>query len=323
MLDTLQELEELRTWNEALTGPVELVLRATSDPRTGPLESFALAFSRVADRVRFTRLRGPSDSAPAFEIGSGWHYHGAPRGRELSPFLKILANGAPGAPLLTKSVQEFLRRVERPATLQVCVMPDCVHCPFVVSALAPLPFFNSRLTIELFDLSLFPEIAEQKGIKSVPVVLFGNAVRWTGPLQIQEVLRVLARAGDADPDAELMARMLREGSAEQLVSMVLERNRLFSDFPEVVTHFEWSVRLGAMVVLETVAEVNPELARSVLAPLWEHKTALDHTQLGDLLYLTGELGDGGWIETLDGFLREATDPELLEAGREALAKLAS
>lgn len=311
----------VRNWNARLTAPVDLVLRTTGDPRSRTLADFAEALRDLAGQVRVARQELSDERPPAFQIGSGWLYHGLPRDRELAPFLKILAAQDPTAPSVTRSVREFLQRIRQPVTLEVYVTAECLYCPFAVSALAPLPFANPNLSVLLYDLGLFPELAEPRGIKAVPMLLFGDALRWSGPLRIQEVLEALASGVEADPDAAQMVQMLKAGAADRLAAMMLERQRLFADFPELACHQEWSVRVGAMVVLETVAAANRAMAGGVLTPLWQRRAELDRTRLGDLFYLIGELGDAAWRDTLADLLERTSDPELLEAGREALARL--
>ncbi|OIP98200.1 MAG: hypothetical protein AUK55_03450 [Syntrophobacteraceae bacterium CG2_30_61_12] len=321
LFESKSDRDLVRTWNAGLSGPVEVTVVTTQDPRSRSLAAFAEALRGLAGQVRVTRRELSDARPPAFQIGPGWLYHGLPRDRELAPFLKILAAQDPSAPPITQSVREFLRRIRRPASLEVYVTCECLHCPFVVSALAPLPFANPNLGVQLFDLGLFPELAEPKGIKAVPMLLFGEALRWSGPLRIQEVLEAVARGVEADPDAAQMVRMLKAGAADRLADMILERQRLFADFHELACHPQWSVRVGAVVVLETVAATDRELARRVLTPLWERRVGFDRTRLGDLFYLIGELGDAAWRQALADLLERTSDPELIEAGRDALARL--
>jgi hypothetical protein len=101
--------------------------------------------------------------------------------------------------------------------------------------------------------------------------------------------------------------------------MMLERGEIFPAFTDLVTHPEWSVRLGAVVVVEEMAEKNPRLAGSVLPPLWERFSTVDTTVKGDILYLTGLAGSPEeWGERLRAILRSELPEDLRESAREAL-----
>ena len=74
------------------------------------------------------------------------------------------------------------------------------------------------------------------------------------------VSEALMHRDPARLDAAALERMIKDGHAAQLARMMLRENRLFPAFLKLLVHPEWSVRMGAMVVLEEIAEGNRGLA---------------------------------------------------------------
>jgi HEAT repeat protein len=90
---------------------------------------------------------------------------------------------------------------------------------------------------------------------------------------------------------------------------------------DLLLHPEWSVRLGAMVVVESLAEEAPPLAARlcpVLVQAFENQTV---SVQGDILYALGEVGDQttrAWIEHI---MPDLTHPDLVDAAKDALAAI--
>lgn len=317
----LDDQQRIRAWNQGIAEPLVIFLHIANDPRDFKLETFAEELEAVADRVRIERLDDSNRNIPAFQIGSGWFYQGVPEGNELQPFLGLLSCVAESSPTIPRSVREYLDEVVHPVHLKLYVAPQCVYCPHMVNALAPLPFCNAHISIDLVDVSTFPELAEAVGVKSVPTLMYGDSFRWTGTINVQEVLTVLSRQSSTELGSDALVRMLKEGDAVPLARMMLEAGKIFPGFVQVLIHPEWSVRLGAMVVLEQLAEEQPALPAAVLQPLWSLRSRMDLSQLGDLVYLIGEHGSGEWLPRLESMLEEDVPDELADAAGEAIGQL--
>jgi hypothetical protein len=120
-----------------------------------------------------------------------------------------------------------------------------------------------------------------------------------------------------------MERMIKEGQAFDMLRLFQERGTVAPAFVDLLTHPLLTLRLGAMAVMETLAETDPEAARGVLPSLWERFGAAETAVKGDILYVIGEVGDGRWEPVLAGVADSATDPEVRAAAAEALEKLSN
>jgi HEAT repeat protein len=115
--------------------------------------------------------------------------------------------------------------------------------------------------------------------------------------------------------------MFDEGNAMGVAQMMLDTGKIFPAFIETLTHTQWPLRLGAMVVFEAIVEKNKSLAARVISSLWEHFERVDDRIQGDIVYVLGESGDTSVIPKLKSVLKGPHNPEVKEAAIEALEKL--
>jgi HEAT repeat protein len=115
--------------------------------------------------------------------------------------------------------------------------------------------------------------------------------------------------------------MLKEGNASRLASMMLEREEIFPAFLGLLLSKSWPVRMGAMVVMEELAESNPALARRTIGPLWDRFDEADDAVKGDLLYVFGELKSAETLPRLREIQAGPSAADVREAAAEAVEKV--
>ncbi len=103
--------------------------------------------------------------------------------------------------------------------------------------------------------------------------------------------------------------------------MMLDAQKIFPAFYDLLTHEKWPVRLGAMVVIEEIAGKSPGMASAAIDPLWNRFDRVADQIKGDILYLFGEIGDRRSISWLEEIITGEFDAEVKEAAKEALEKL--
>lgn len=336
------ERRTVRVWAAHVQGKIPLALETTRDERSSVLQAFAHELTTLAPQIVLHPLFSDTDDPPGFFPGHGWIWHAAPAGAELRPFLEILAihgerSTSPqgparppeGKPLETgpdlrvpAALASLLETIRSPRELAVFTAPQCPHCAHMLLELAPIPSVAPSLVIRVFDATLFPERARAAGIRSVPTVLYGDDFRWTGRVHIQHIFEVVCRNEHTALSAAAAIRVLKEGKAHELAQLMLASPTTWPDFAAVLTHPDWSVRLGALVVLEELAEKDINKAGAYLSVLWENMDGLPPSVQGDVLYATGIVGDALWKDRVLQWLETRKgDPELREAAEETLKKL--
>ena len=318
---TSEEHKRLQDLNAHLSGDVSIRLQTTDDKRTDLFRGFCDQLIDAAPRVRVIEESRGQGTAPRIRIDPGLHYHALPLGAELDPFLQALTylDGHPSqAPF---PFQDQLDTMTITADLRLYVAPQCTFCPSVVRQLLPLPFSSPRIELTIIDGLLFPEMAQGHGIKSVPTLILDDDFRWTGSLQMNELVRILLKRDPAQLTLSALENMMMEGNANRLAAMILKTGTFFPSFIELLAHPLFSVRLGAMVVMEELIERNPELAMQTIEPLWERFPHADPQIQGDIIYLFGELGARDMVSNISDILNGDYDSEVKEAAEEALEKL--
>ena len=164
-------------------------------------------------------------------------------------------------------------------------------------------------------------MAQSNRIQSVPTVLLDEQFRWTGSLRLEELVEIMTNRDPAKLGTSTLKRMLKEGNAAQLAEMMLDKERIFPAFLDLLIHKKWPIRLGAMVTMEEIANRNSELAAQVIDPLWERFHQVEDPVKGDIVYILGESGDYKIVPRLQMILDSQYNTEVKEAAKEAIEKI--
>lgn len=316
MLTWIEE-EKLRTLGRGVPAGRRLVVRATADPRSRDLAEFCRRLAELVPSVAVAQEDGEAgvDALPAIVLPNGVRWCGVPHGTELAPFVEALA-GQTGPP------PEELAAVGLPAALEVFVTAHCPFCPEAVRRLMPLAGAGGRIRLAVIDGGLFPEAAEAAEVRAAPTVVLDGAFRWTGTVPMAELVRMLVERDALSLGPASLEMMLKEGGARRLAQMMSAKGALVPALIELLCHDRWPVRLGAMVAVEELAALNPDLAAEALERLWQRYGAAPDTLKGDILFLIGEVGAQGFLGRARLAAAEAASEEVREAAREAAQKLA-
>jgi hypothetical protein len=319
---TIESQDQLiiRNWHDTLSGEIMLTLIVTEDNRSEAFAAFCDQLSGLASQVHITKIRSDSEEKPAIRISPNISYHAIPGGKELPPFLEMLtlldARSDPAGPF-TKAV----KRVKVPAELELFIASDCSFCPQVVRQVTPLAIANEMIRLAVIDASLFNEKSQSDGIRSVPTVVLDGVYRWTGTVQLEDIIEMLINRDPVHLGASALRNIIEEGNAARVADLMLDRGLIFPSFLDLLAHEKWPVRLGAIVALETVIEKNNDIAAQVVDPLLERYPLVDDQVKGDILYILGETGDQDITSQLEEVFKTSANPELQETAREAVMKI--
>jgi len=187
--------------------------------------------------------------------------------------------------------------------------------------LLPLPATSEHIHLSVLEGTLFPETAQQFGVQSAPTLLLDGQFRWTGSVPLSELLQMMSSRDPRDLGVESLESMLKEGNALLVAEMMLQKESIFPAFVDLLAHEKIFIRLGAMVVMETIADENTALAAQVIDPLWERFSQAPGQVQGDILHVLGESGGKSAIPKLETVLAGKFSDEVKEAAREVLEKI--
>lgn len=282
--------QRIREFNDRLSGTVSIELYASGDARDTPFRQFCETLQSLATRVRVAAGRDDGIEGPALGLGPRIIYRAVPEERELEPFLEALAALDGKAAPLPEALRRRMAAVAMPAEFRIYVAPQCPHCPSAVRQMLSFSRVCERVRVTVVDAFRFADLAASDAVRSVPTLIGDDGFRWTGALDLAEIVSMAANRDPAALGPASLKNMLANGEAGRVAQMMVNAGRIFPALVTLLTDEKWPVRLGAMVVAESVAETDPALAARIVAPLWERFSAASDTVRGDILHVLGGIG---------------------------------
>jgi len=328
---TPEDEKTIAQWNDELGGEVTVTLRLTDDDRASDIESFCRAAARLATHLELMQEEGDSEDLPAIEVGDqAVVYHAVPSGTKLLPFLESIRrlSGAESAGKDRPSpvddhTSDRLKALEVPAFLRLFVAPNCPFCPVVTRQVVSLAAASPLVRVSIIDGTFFSEVAESEGVRSAPTLLLDTGFRWTGQVNLDEVVEAMTQRDPAELSADVLEGMLKAGNGSELIDMMLAREMIFPGLIDLLTRDKIFVRVGAMMVMEEIAHRRKEIAAQMAEPLWNRFFEAGDAVQGDILHVLGEIGDERLLPRLERILAGDYDEEIKEAAREAIEKITS
>ena len=315
------DIQKIENWNKNLEGDIPIQLVLNQGPEDRALETFCDFLSGHAPRVKVTRKTDSEKKMPEIQITRRIIYSALPLEQELAPFLEALSLTRRSEPDLPPGIQETLKKITIPARLKLWVAQACPHCPAMVRSLVPLALASDQVSLHMVDGTLFPGKAAKEKVLSAPCLILDGDFRWTGQVEAGEVAEMMATRDPASLSAASLQLILEEGKASWIAEQMMDRNAIFPGFIELLLHETWSVRLGAMVVIEELTEHAPNLAGTIVPPLLNAFPGADIPVKGDILYALGEIGDEKTAREIKKLNMDGDHPDLAEALADALASI--
>jgi glutaredoxin len=307
-------------WDQAIEKQVRIKLITTDHAENNQFVNFTNQLVNTTSHLKIESKKG-GDILPGFLLKENITYSALPLKKELAPFLEALSqiNGRP--PMLSKSLGQTLDKIDIPVRLKLYIALECPHCPHVVRTLIPLSLNCTHINLHIIDGSLFPQTAQEDRVMSAPCLILDDDFRWTGSVSAQEIVTMITNRDPSQLSARTLKKILEQGDAEWITRQMIQKKKIFDGFIRLLVHKTWSVRLGAMVVIEELAETDPDLAAELCPPLIDLFEGKDIPIQGDILYALGEAGNTKTREWLTKRLPALVHPDLIDAAEEALESL--
>lgn len=308
-------------WAEQKKGPIELKQVGVGTPQDAVLEDFC---KELVEKAPFITLRSTTDTEkklPEIQVMDTLSFSALPVEKMLSPFLDTLDLAGGASPVVESGVEEMLLNIEMPVELKLYVAGQCPHCPGVVRSMAHLAAASTQIHLHVIDGTWFDTAAAKDHVLSTPCLILDDDFRWTGAVSMKEVVEVIVHRDPALLKTPALRRILEEGNADWIARKMKAHGAIFSGFTGLLIHEIWSVRLGAMVVVEALAQEVPQLALQLVPLILPFFNDADVTVKGDILYALGEVGDASVAATIIGMMKDFEDEDLLDAANDALAAI--
>jgi len=322
MFTPLEEKQIIKL-NHQLSHDITIGLVASQHTSSKLFDEFCDDLTRLVPKIKISKVEADPQDPPQILIGSGLRYQAVPTGYELEPFLEALAALDSDSLKIAEPIKILLKKNKLPASLTIFIAPQCTFCPQMVRRLIALPMTDKNLQLTIIDGTLFPEMVQTLRIRAVPTLLLDDQFRWTGSVPLEELIDTLNTRDPVSLRPASLESIIKEGGAGRLAAMMLEAEKLFPAFYDVLTHDKWPIRLGAMVVIEEIADKNPDLAAEALSPLRDRFPKASIQIQGDILHVFGEIGDPRSVSWLETVLSGNFDREVKEAAKEAADKISN
>ncbi len=129
---------------------------------------------------------------------------------------------------------------------------------------------------------------------------------------------------DRDPSqlsASTLKNIIEQGDASWIAKKMIEQEKIFNGFIKLLLHEIWSVRLGAMVIVEELVETHPELAAKLCPELIALFDTKDVPVQGDIFYVLGEAGSSETKKWITNKITTLEHQDLIDAANDALDTL--
>jgi glutaredoxin len=314
-----QDQRLIRKWIASQGDLPTITLALDENQDSASLSDFCNRLQAVSPDLKIKKDRDEPFTAPALIIGHHQNiaYQAVPEGKVLEPFLAALSNSAPVEPA-AGSYQERLEQIKHPLQLRLYIARQCPHCPKAVGALLPLAASSPLVRLAIIDAQLFTEKAEADQVRSVPTLIMDDRFRWTGNVDVAEILKLGVERDPAGMSADSLRQILESGEAAHAAAMMVEQNEIFPALMELLIHPRWSVRLGAMVTVEYLADEAPGLAADLALSLWQRFENLPAQVQGDVVHVLSISRSPSAHAYLQAIVKGAYDQDVVEAAREAL-----
>ena len=310
----------IQNWDQAMENQVKIKRMTTDHAEENQFINFTDQVSSMTSNLIIKSEKGEK-KLPGFLLKENVLYSALPLEKELEPFLEALSQINDNQPMLSEPILQAIDTIDIPVQLKLYIALQCPHCPNVVRTIIPLAFYCKNIHLHIIDGSLFPEPAQKDKIMSAPCLILDDDFRWTGSVMAEEIIKMITSRDPSQLSARTLKTILEQGDASWIAQAMIEKGKIFDAFIKLLLHETWSVRLGAMVVVEELAETDPKLAARLCPLLINLFDEKDIPIQGDILYALGEAGDLETKEWIRARLPKLEHPDLIDAATDALDSL--
>ncbi|MEM8661396.1 MAG: alkyl hydroperoxide reductase subunit F [Pseudomonadota bacterium] len=174
-------LEALKAYTASMQKEATFVLQTGEHAKRGELIEFLQGVASVSDKISLIErdlsetLRSPmSFLLEADGEDTGIRFSGIPSGHEFNSLVLALLQSTGTAMKLDDSIADMIRNVSDELHFEVIVSLSCHNCPDVVQALNQFALLNQRISVEMIDGGLYPELIEERDVQGVPSVFLND-----------------------------------------------------------------------------------------------------------------------------------------------------
>ncbi len=129
-------------------------------------------------------------------------FYGAPVGYEMATIIEGIKTISRGVSPLSMDTRKKLRQVNQDVHIQVFVTPSCPYCPGLSHMAHAMALENSHIHADVIEVQEFPRLGQTYGVRSVPLTVINEHIRFAGAVDegglLERVLEAGVRTGSDD-----------------------------------------------------------------------------------------------------------------------------
>ena len=129
-------------------------------------------------------------------------FYGAPLGYEMATIIEDIKTISRGVSPLSMDTRRKLRQINLDVHIQVFVTPSCPYCPALGRIAHAMALENPLISADVVEVQEFPSLGQTYGVRSVPLTVINEHIRFAGAASESDLLEKVLQAGvrsDAEP----------------------------------------------------------------------------------------------------------------------------
>ena len=126
-------------------------------------------------------------------------FYGAPMGYEMATIVEDIKTISRGVSPLSMDTRKKLRQLNQDVHIQVFVTPTCTFCPGMARLAHAVALESPRVTSDVIEIQEFPALGQTYGVRSVPLTVINEHMRFTGAVTETQFMEKVMEAGVRNP----------------------------------------------------------------------------------------------------------------------------
>ena len=122
-------------------------------------------------------------------------FYGAPMGYEMATIVEDIKTISRGVSPLSMDTRKKLRQLNQDVHIQVFVTPTCTFCPGMARLAHAVALESPRVTSDVIEIQEFPALGQTYGVRSVPLTVINEHMRFTGAVTETQFMEKVMEAG--------------------------------------------------------------------------------------------------------------------------------
>lgn len=122
---------------------------------------------------------------------TGVKFHGIPGGHVLNPFILALYNLGTEGQSLSENIAKEILSINRNINIKVFISLSGYLCPEVVASANRIALLNPKVSTEMIDIDLFPDLRKKYQIKGVPTIILNDTHIYYGAKKMHELIALI------------------------------------------------------------------------------------------------------------------------------------